>query len=266
MEATTCAHPGGAVVLGITLPFPKPRTRLQPLPKAALTGSSGMAQWNFRPFTPLTPSNYCYVPIRLNLAAGLPAGLPPLIPTWVSNPTLPSPTPSSALGGPSQGILASPFLASHDPLFTHSQRELGKSQAGPHFSPVPMPPGLPGAFSISCDSFTEAPRHCPWQLFLPPPQALTHAVLLTRTPLLTPAIPHSAASSWKPSCLPFIPGCLEGLHQTSPSPTGKHLQLGVCLNEQREAAFPLIQLTPRERQQHPPRHIGQPADSGRPGC
>ena len=111
----------GAVVPGIILPFPKPRPGLQPPPQAALMSSSGMAQWNFRPFTPLTLSSYCCVPIRLNLAAGPPPGLPPLIPTWVSNPTLPSPTSSSALEGPSQGSLTSPFLASHDPLFTQSE-------------------------------------------------------------------------------------------------------------------------------------------------
>lgn len=112
---------GGAVVPGIILPFPKPRPCLQPPPQAALMSFSGMAQWNFRPFTPLTLSSYCCVPIRLNLAAGPPPGLPPLIPTWVSNPTLPSPTSSSALEGPSQGSLTSPFLASHDPLFTQSE-------------------------------------------------------------------------------------------------------------------------------------------------
>ena len=48
---------GGAVVPGIILPFPTPRPCLQPPPQAALMSSSGMAQWNFRPFTPLTPSS-----------------------------------------------------------------------------------------------------------------------------------------------------------------------------------------------------------------
>ena len=48
---------GGAVVPGIILPFLKPRPCLQPPPQAALMSSSGMAQWNFRPFTPLTPSS-----------------------------------------------------------------------------------------------------------------------------------------------------------------------------------------------------------------
>lgn len=165
-EPSRHAWPGGARVLGMSSHAPNPEHPTRALSQAVLTGLfwNGPGQASDI-FAPPTPSGHSRVPIKLNLAARPPTRLP--------HYNLDSQTPHShkplklCSAGPSQGSLASLFLASHSPLGRLSQRELRKSQGEFHFFPDPVSPWLPSPLSIRCDSSTHTPHHCHQQLSFP---------------------------------------------------------------------------------------------------